>query len=248
MTTLFRVELMKLRTTPALYVTAGLVALLSVVGAVTNVLVAGHQGAPALGSPENVGKVLSIGSATSVAMLIMGIMISAGEDRHRTILGTYLAEPRRGHVLLAKLMTAGVLGAIAGALFFGVTFAVAVPLYASKGIHHLPVDVGTLFVGTILITCCYGLLGVALGALTRNTVAAIVGAIIWVAIIELAILQPLLPSLAKWLPTGAGVSLTTIDPGKASLLPPATAALVLVGWAALVSVAATRITLRREPR
>lgn len=98
------------------------------------------------------------------------------------------------------------------------------------------------------ITCCYGLLGVALGALTRNTVAAIVGAIVWVAVIELVVLQPLVPSLAKLLPTGPGVSLTTIDPGKASLLPPAAAALVLVGWAALISLAATRLTLRREPR
>lgn len=248
MITLVRVELMKLRTTPALYVTAGLIAVLSVVGAVTNVLVAGHQGAPALGSPENVGKVLSIGSATSLAMLILGILISAGEDRHRTILGTYLAEPRRGRVLLAKLMTAGILGAVGGALFFGATLAVAVPVYAAKGVHHLPVNVGGLFLGTILITCCYGLLGVALGALTRNTVAAIIGAIVWVAVIELAILQPLAPALAKWLPTGAGVSLTSIDPGKASLLPPAAAALVLVGWAALISLAATRLTMRREPR
>jgi ABC-2 type transport system permease protein len=245
---LVRVELLKLRTTPALYATAGVIAVLTVAGAVTNVLLAGHQGAPALGSPANVGKVLSIGSATSVAMLVLGILISAGEDRHRTALGTYLGEPHRGRVLLAKLITGGLLGAAGGAVFFALTLAVAVPLLAGRGVHHLAVDVPGLALGTVLITCCYGLLGVALGALTRNTVASVVGALVWVGVIELAILQPLVPSIAKWLPTGAGVSLTTVDPGGSSLLPPAVAAAVLVGWAGLISLTATRLTLGREPR
>jgi ABC-2 type transport system permease protein len=248
MTNLVRVELLKLRTTPAIYATVGIVAILTIAAATANIYLAGQQGAPALGSAENVGKVLSIGSATSVAMLILGILISAGEDRHRTILSTYLAEPRRGRILLAKLITVGALGAVGGAAFFGLTLGVALPIYAANGVHNLPVDVSALALGTVLITCCYGLLGVALGALTRNTVAAIVGALIWVMIIELAILQPLVPSIAKWLPTGAGVSLTSIDHDKTSLLPPAVAALVLLGWVAVVALTATRFTLGREPR
>jgi hypothetical protein len=65
MTTLVRVELLKLRTTPALYVTVALVAFLSVVAAVTNILVAGRQGTPPLGSTANVAKVLSVGTARS---------------------------------------------------------------------------------------------------------------------------------------------------------------------------------------
>jgi len=39
-----------------------------------------------------------------------------------------------------------------------------------------------------------------------------------------------------------------VHPGGATLLPPAAAALVLVGWAALVSLAATRLTMHRELR
>ena len=131
---------------------------------------------------------------------------------------------------------------------FGLALAVAVPLYAARGVRHLPVGVGALWLGTILITACYGLLGVALGALTRNTVSAIIGALVWVGVIELALLQPLLPALAKWLPTGAGVALTSSDPTGKNLLPAGTAALVLVGWAAVVSLLSSRITLRRELR
>ena len=248
MTNLVRVELLKLSTTPALYATLGIVAVLCLAGAAANILLAGQTGVPPLGTTANAGKVLAIGSVTSVAMLILGILISAGEDRHRTIIGTYLAEPHRGRVLLAKLLTGGLVGAALGAAFFAVTLAVALPLYAAHGVHHLPVDVAALALGTVLITCCYGLLGVALGALTRNTVAAIVGSLVWVGVVELAILQPLIPSIAKWLPTGAGVALTSVDPDTASLLPPAAAAAVLIGWAALIALTATRLTLGREPR
>jgi ABC-2 type transport system permease protein len=244
---LVRIELLKLRTTPALWVTLGLTLMLTVASVFTTVLLAGRPGTAPLGSVENVGKVLAVGAATSTVMLVLGIMIMAGEDRHRTHLGTYLAEPRRGRVLVAKMLTAGGLGAIGGATTFGLALAVAVPLYVSKGVHHLPVDVGALWLGTTLITACFGLLGVALGALTRNTVTAIIGALVWVGVIELGILQPLLPALAKWLPTGAGVALTTAA-ASPSLLPPAAAALVLVGWAVLVSLVASRITLRRELR
>ena len=190
---------------------------------------------------------LAIGVVTSFSMLILGVMLSAGEDRHRTSLGTYLAEPRRGRVLVAKLATAALTGALGGALIFGLDLAIALPLYAARGVNHLPVDVASLWIGTTLLTACFGLLGVALGALTRNTVAAIIGALVWAAVIELAVLQPLFPSLAKWLPTGAAVSLTTATDHSALLAPPV-AALVLVGWAALVAMLAARITLRRELR
>ena len=245
---LVRLELLKLRTTPAIYVAFGLAAALTATAAAANVFVGGHPGMAPLGSATNVGKALALGPVTSVAMLILGIMIAAGEDRHRTILGTYLGEPRRGRVLVAKLVTAGGAGAIGGAALFGFALAIVVPLFASRGVHHLPVNVMSLWLGTTLITACWGLLGVALGALTRNTVAAIVGALVWVGVIELAVLQPLIPSLAKWLPTGAGVALTTVAPTHHHLLAPAAAALVLVGWAAVISTAAARTTLRRELR
>jgi hypothetical protein len=46
-------------------------------------------------------------------------------------------------------------------------------------------------------------LGVTLGALTRNTVGTIIGARGRVFLVELAILQPLVLTFAKWLPSGA---------------------------------------------
>jgi ABC-2 type transport system permease protein len=243
MTALMRVELRKLRTTPMLYVALGLTVALTVISVVTTLLLAGHQGTAAIGSKANVVKVLNVGSVSSMVMLIVGILVIGGEHRYRTIIGTYLAEPRRGRILVAKLLVTGVLGMLVGAGTFGLALAIALPVYASRGVHHLPVDVSAMWLGTALASACYAMLGVALGSVTRNTVAAVIGALIWVQLVEVALLQPLIPSIAKWLPTGAGVALT----GQGNdLLPPALAAVVLIAWAVALAFTAAQFSLRRE--
>ena len=248
MITLMRIELLKLRTTPAVWVAMALTALLTVVSVLSSILLAGRDGAPVVGSVGNVSKVFATGVVSANVMLVLGVMIATGEDRHRTMLATFLAEPRRERVLLAKLGTAASLGVVYGALTFALTMLIAVPVYATRAVHHFPVSIAALWLGTTLLTACFGLLGVALGALTRNTVGAIIGALGWVFLVEIAILQPLVPSLAKWLPTGAAVSLTTPNQMVGSHLPPATAAVVLIGWSAVIAVVASTFTLRRELR
>ena len=73
-------------------------------------------------------------------------------------------------------------------------------MYASRGVHTLPVDLTQLWVGATVSTALFGLLGVALGALTRNTVTAIVGGIAWAMVIEIGILSSVAPEIGKWLP------------------------------------------------
>ena len=56
-----------------------------------------------------------------------------------------------------------------------------------------------------------------------------------------------MPALAKRLPTGAAVAMTT--PGQThGLLPPGLATVVLTGWALALALVATRVSLRRELR
>jgi len=247
MITLARIELRKLTTTPAMYVSAGIVALFTVLSVAAGILLAGQQGTPPLGSEPNVTKTLSIAALSSMVMLVLGILATAGEFRQRTIMWTFLAEPRRGRVLASKLAVLGAVGAAMGALAFGLALAIAVPWYAAKGIHVLPVSVPSLWAGATVAGACYGLLGVALGALTRNTIAAVLGGLAWVQIIEVGVLQHFVPALAKWLPTGAAVAITT--PGQThGLLPWGVATLVLTGWALALALVATRMSLRRELR
>lgn len=245
MNTLVPIELHKLRTTPAAWVAAGVTLALALAATATNILVDGATHLP-LGSTDHVNKALSSASLTSMVMLALGVLIIAGEYRHRTIMQAYLGEPRRGRLLAAKLVTAGLVGAVLGAATFGLTYVEAVVLYGSRGVHSLPIDLTQLWVGATLSTMLYGLLGVALGALTRNTVAAIVGGIAWAMVIEAGILAAVVPDLAKWLPTGAATALTTTSAAGGALLAPGVAALVLVAWAMALSGIAARFTLSRE--
>ena len=238
----------KLATTPAAYVAVGVVAVLTVASVVTSILLAGTSGAPALGTLENIAKTLAVAALGSMTMLVLGILAVAGEYRHRTILGTFLAEPHRGLVLGVKLAVMGALGLVAGAMQFGFALAIAVPMYAAHGIHSLPADVTQLWWGAALASGTYAMLGVALGALTRNTVAAVLGALAWVQVVEVGILQGAVPSVAKWLPTGAAVAVTGSATPVPGLLAPAAAAAVLIGWTAALALVATRVSLRRELR
>jgi hypothetical protein len=149
--------------------------------------------------------------------------------------------------VVAKLITTGVLGALVAAVTYAITVAAVVPLYSSKGVRSLPVDVTSLGLGTVLSGACYGLLGVAIGALTRNTVAAIITGLIWIQLVEVGILENAVPSMAKWLPAGAAQGLTAVET-SAHTLPKALAALVLLGWAVVLVTAATRLSIRRELR
>jgi ABC-2 type transport system permease protein len=248
MTSLIRLEILKLRTTPAFYVTVVASFSMSLVSAITNVLLPVKAGDPPVGSPAQVAHVLNQpGAVTAMAMFILGVLIVAGEYRQRTILQTFLAEPRRGRVVFAKLITAGALGALAAAFVYAVTVAAVVPLYAGQGVHHLPVDVISLGLVTVLSGACYGLLGVAIGALTRNTVAAIIAGLIWIQLVEVGILENAVPSVAKWLPAGAAQGLTAVE-RSSHTLPQTLAAVVLVGWATVLVAAATRLSIRRELR
>jgi len=246
MKNLIKVEVLKLRTTPALYICTALVAGLTIISVVTNILLAGKNGAPALGTLENANKVFSVAALSTLVALAIGIVMVAGEYRHRTIVGSCLAEPRRSRVVVAKLVTSAVLGAVAGAVAFGLAVAVGLPMFAAGHVHHLPVDLTRMWWGAVLASSCFGMLGVALGAAARHTVGAIVGAVIWVQIVEVGILQRTVPALAKWLPTGAGVALTSAGKETASLLSPGAAALVLAAWAVSLTAISIRVSLNRE--
>ena len=245
MTRLVSLEIYKLRTTPAAWVALVVTVVLGLTSVASNILVT-NPGGPAFGSTDHVNHALSISALTAMVMLAIGVLVIAGEYRHRTIMQTYLGEPHRGRVLVAKLLTVGGIGSAVGAVMFALAYLEAVLIYGARGVHVLPVDVPRLWLGTTLATALYGILGVALGALTRNTVAAILGGIAWALVIEDGILRAAVPEIEKWFPTGAAISLTSTGSVSETLLSPAVAAAVLVGWTAVLAIVAARFTLNRE--
>jgi hypothetical protein len=90
-----------------------------------------------------------------------------------------------------------------------------------------------------------GLVGVGVGALVRNQVAALVGTLVWVLVVE-GLLMSLLhaPSLGKWLPSAAAKAAIT-SPGGAQLSRLA-GTLLLAGYALALALVGTRLVVRRD--
>ena len=64
----------------------------------------GQPGIPPVGDPAFEELALSTGANASVLLLILGIIGMTQEYRHRTATPTFLATPRRGRVVVAKLL------------------------------------------------------------------------------------------------------------------------------------------------
>ena len=178
-------------------------------------------------------------------MLVVAILVSAGEYRHRTASDTFLTTPKRGRVIAAKVVVGGALGAGVGALTGAACVAGAAVVYRSESLT-LRVgdsDVWLVVPAAAAYTALSAVLGVGIGALLRNQVLAVAGALAWIAIVEHTVVN-LVPSIGRWLPVGAGQAIlrTPLD----GLLSPPAALLVLAAYAVVSAATAARLEERRD--
>lgn len=153
--------------------------------------------------PAYVTNILGAAGSSSIFILILGIIGMTSEYRHMTITSTFLVTPKRPRVLVAKGLTYALLGAALGLIAFITSFAVT--LIALMTDDHAPIDpiiALQILGGVVLAFAIYAFVGVSVGALIRNQVAAIVGALVWVLIVE-ALLTVFVDWIGKWLPGGA---------------------------------------------
>jgi ABC-2 type transport system permease protein len=121
--------------------------------------------------------VYSVGTSVGyVFPLLVGTLLVTGEFRHHTLTPTFLAVPRRGVVLMAKLAAAVVLGALYGALAALASVGVGAGVLAAFGIDTLldSPDTWAMIARMLLASVLWALLGVGVGATVRNQVAAVV--------------------------------------------------------------------------
>ena len=245
-TRLARAELRKLATARAFLITLAVSAGLAVTSVIATATAAGHSGALALSTTDGADALLKLGIIGCVAMLVLGILASGGEYRHKTIIPAMLITPRRGALVTAKVIAVAIAGAALSALTFGVGLATAAAELSAHGIHHLPAATASMLAGTVIAGTLFGVIGVALGYLTRSTVAAVVGAVGWVMFVEQVILRTVAPQQLKWLVSGVASDLTTPVAHGTAPLSPATAAAILGGYALVLLAAAARLVLRRD--
>ena len=200
MSALLRAESRKVRATPTTWwLLAGTVAL-SVVSTLAAFAVAARR-SEALDSMENLRIAMHTAGAGSILVVCAGIIGMAGEFRFGQADQTFLTSPRRVDVVLAKAAVYGVVGFV-----FGVTSALATAgsaaIWLTKEGLSLPVGdsvVWLTLVGCVLSATIFGIFGVAIGAIARNQVVAIVTALTWLMVIEPTLLQAS-RSVTRWFP------------------------------------------------
>ena len=250
MSALVRAELLKLRTValPAwLLVTTLAFVLLSVLA---TVLTAGMEGAPLQrDDPQLLARAVASASAGNTVLLVLGILVLTQEFRFGTATPSFLVSPRRWRVLAAKLAAvslAGLLIAVLSSLFaVGASWA----LIAARG-DALIFDrtVVEVLLGVVLCLALYGPIGVGVGALIRNQIAAVVVALAWTFLVE-QLLVALLPEIGRWTPGGAAsavLQLGDVATTRGDLLPVWGGAVLLVVYALVLSGVGARLTLRRD--
>jgi ABC-2 type transport system permease protein len=243
---LVRAELAKLRTIRLLYGVTAAMAAFGVLTVVANVTSAGRQGNPPLSADDLPAIVGAPGTLLSGAALLLGILGVAGEFRHHTITQTFLSTPDRGRVVAAKLAAYPLVGIAVAVLSLAVTTAVALPWMDAKGlsVSLLDGELARVLGGTLLAVGLCGLVGVGVGALIRNQVAALVGVLVWVVVVEGLLLSLLnVPSLGKWLPSAAAAALTN---PSGSHLSRWAGGLLFAAYGLAFSVVGTRFVIRRD--
>ena len=251
MTSLVRSELIKLRSTRMplwLLLTAfGLVVLLVLVTVPT-----GDRSGDALSLHDSdlLARVVGIGTgAGQVVVLVIGILSFTQEFRFGTASSTFLVEPDRRRVLVAKALALAVVGLVFAAATMTLDLALsAIVIHARGGTVTWSGGLVAVLAAAVGVMALYGPIGVALGALIRNQIAAVAGALVWLLAIEGFVIT-LLPAIGRWMPGGATAGL--LQEGRAAtthgaLLPVWAGGLVLLGYATGIGLLASAVALRQD--
>jgi hypothetical protein len=207
----------------------------------------GQDGIDPVGTQAYETLVFSVPAQTSVLLLILGIIGTTQEYRHRTATPTFLTEPRRGHVITAKVL-AYALVAVPFALTIMAVDVIVVTIYAGArgAAPSFSADNLQTLASSGLVLVVYTVIGVGVGALLRNQVGAIVASLVYLFVVE-SIVQSIgvLQGAYKWLPGGAAQAITS-DFQAPDLLEPWQGGLLLLGYGLLAAVLGTFLAVRRD--
>jgi hypothetical protein len=178
-TALLSGELIKVRTTR----TALGFAIASVLLVLAYVLVSFLAGDPTTASDKR--DALNVGGVLSIPLLLFGIVGATGEFRHRTLAPAVLIAPDRTRLTVARLLAYALTAIAVGVAMLAVALVIGAILLPSESGEELAgADYARLIGGGLITAGLVTSLGVGVGLLVRNQVAGVVGALVWIFILE----------------------------------------------------------------
>jgi ABC-2 type transport system permease protein len=241
-------KLRSTRTTPwLLLATLGLVPLTVAV----TVPKAGDNNAPlSLDDPGLLASVVgnSFGVPQVLVVLLAGLAFTQ-EFRYGTVTSTYLGEPRRTRILVAKWLSlaAACVAVTIATLALSVTLSIAL-IRSRDGDVTVAAQFWQMVAALFAVMAAYGIIGVAIGALIRNQIVAVVAVLVWMLAVE-QIVIPAFPAVGRWMPGGATYALLQLGPSislDGKLLSASMGGLVLVVYTAAAVALALLLTPRRD--
>jgi hypothetical protein len=198
---------------------------------------------------------------TTLFPLALGVLLITSEYRHQTITATFLSTPRRWVVLVSKTVAVVVIGVIYAVTHAAASVGGGAAMLAGKGHETLlgePEVWRSLGIG-VLAFVVWTMLGFGFGMLVRNQVAAVLIAVGFSLIGQIALniifaVADWIPA-ARWLPGNLTTGmLITVDPTGGVSDPSSQpyfeqwwlSAIILVGYAAVLATVGSVLTTRRD--
>ena len=216
MIAIMRSEWLKLRTTAVPWVLAGIALLVNALLILVIFLTRPDNAPSDAGyniphTTQQLRNLVGSGFQGYLLALLLGTLIVTTEFRHKTVTTSFLVTPVRSLLVAGKLLTAAVAGAVLAVIMLvGTVIGGGVTLAARGGsftdmVHQIP----AVAPGFILVFALFAILGVGVGSVLTNQVAAIIVVLGWFIILE-GILTSLVHSAFKWVPTGAAVAASSL--------------------------------------
>jgi ABC-2 type transport system permease protein len=237
---LLAAEVLKLRTTRTFVALVGSAVFLSL-------LLVSLQAAIDDNFSEDDVRMMFTGDFTPLFIILLGVMGMAGEWRHRTITSTVLAVPDRLKLLGAKTLGYAVVGALVSVTVTVAIMAIGTAILSGRGETTIGLaDLADVLWRNAVVAAYLGALGVCVGALLRNQVAAIVGLLIYMTVAE-PLFVSLVSDVGIYSPiNGVTGGISDVDWDDVDLLAPGAALALGVGWIATFFGAAALVLKRRD--
>jgi hypothetical protein len=240
MTRLVSAEILKLRTTRTA------LGFLAAITLLTLGLQAIGYATADISSEGDLEMTLAGAGVVTALLLVLGIIATTGEYRHTTITSAVLTTPDRRRIVAAKLGAYVLTGAFLGVIAMAISLAVGVPWLSARDISLDPLDAGDyagLVVGGVYAAGLAGGIGVAIGTIVRNQVAAVVGTLLYLFIVEPSL--TLISDNIYGYTIGGGLGAVSADTGD-NLLDPVPGGLILLAWMIGLGAIGAALEQRRD--